>query len=304
MSDFNSGFWSVYIALATIAGILACAVFLRTMSTRRGTATAKPEVTGHVWDGDLAEFNNPLPRWWMWLFYITIVFAIVYLLLYPGLGNFAGVLGWSSAGQYKDETAKAEAQFGPIFAKYAGLDIPTVAKDADARRMGERLFLNYCAQCHGSDAKGGSGFPNLTDNDWLYGGEPEKIEESITNGRSGMMPPMAEAIGGEASVHEVANYVLSLSGAQHDAALAAAGKPKFETVCGACHTPAGTGNPALGAPNLTDKIWLYGGSLKTIEQTITKGRNGHMPAHKDLLGPAKIHLLAAYVYGLSHAAGQ
>jgi cytochrome c oxidase cbb3-type subunit III len=304
MSDFVSSGWSVWVTVMALAGIIGCGVFLKITSIRRDGVAGKVETMGHTWDGDLAEYNNPMPRWWMWLFYLTVAFGLVYLVLYPGLGSYAGVWGWSSTGQWENEQKKANEQYGPIFAKFAQQDIKTLSADPDAHRIGERLFLNYCAQCHGSDARGARGFPNLTDNDWLYGGEPEKIEETIANGRGGMMPPMGEAIGGEQAVKEVANYVLSLSGANHDAALAAAGKPKFETVCGACHTPAGTGNQALGAPNLTDKIWLYGGSEKTIVETITKGRNGHMPAHKALLGDAKVHLLAAYVYGLSQGGGK
>jgi len=304
MSDFTSGGWSLYVAVLTLVSVIGCAVFLKITSVKRDGAVDKIDTMGHTWDGDLAEYNNPMPKWWMWLFYLTVAFGVVYLILYPGLGSFAGVWGWSSVGQYQAEQQRAEAQYGPIFAKYAQQDLKALSQDPDAHKMGERLFLTYCAQCHGSDARGAKGFPNLTDNDWLYGGEPEKIQESIANGRAGMMPPMGEAIGGEQGVKEVANYVLSLSGANHDAALAAAGKPKFETVCGACHTPAGTGNQTLGAPNLTDKTWLYGGSEKTIVETITKGRNGHMPAHKDMLGDAKVHLLAAYVYSLSQGAAK
>ncbi len=235
----------------------------------------------------------------MWLFYVTIAFGLVYLLLYPGFGGFAGILGWTSRGEHEVESQQAASQYGPIFNKYAQQDLAVLANDLDARAIGQRLFLTYCAQCHGSDGGGGFGFPNLRDKDWLYGGDPETIKASIMNGRNGMMPPMGQVLGSESAVKEVANYVLSLSGSRHDPALAAQGKEKYATTCAACHGVDGKGNQAIGAPNLTDDIWLFGGSEKTIIETITTGRASQMPAHKDFLGEAKVHLLAAYVYSLS-----
>jgi cytochrome c oxidase cbb3-type subunit III len=298
MSDFLSGFWSWYIAVLTLLGIVACLALLRAMSTKRKAAVAKPELHGHVWDEDLAEYNNPLPRWWMWLFYLTIVFSIAYLVLYPGLGSFAGYFGWTSRGQHQDEAQQAETQYGPTFSKYLEQDLAVVAEDREARAIGQRLFLTYCAQCHGSDARGGFGFPNLADRDWLYGGEPETIKASIMEGRGGVMPPMGAAVGGDEGARNVMHYIFSLGGRTHNSLKAAFGKEKFGA-CAACHGPEGKGNPALGAPNLTDNIWLYGGSEETIVQTIIMGRKGLMPAHKDFLGEAKVHLLAAYVYSLS-----
>lgn len=298
MADFVSGFWGPYIALITLVSVIGCAVFLKAMSIRRLAPGEKVATTGHVWDEDLAEYNNPLPRWWAWLFYITVFFALAYLAYYPGLGIFNGIGGWSSQGQYQQEMAKAEATYGPLFNKYLQMDLKAVAADPEALQMGQRLFLTYCSQCHGSDAKGARGFPNLTDNDWLYGSDPETIKASIRDGRNGMMPPMAAAVGGEQGAKEVANYVLSLSGRPHDAQLAAAGKEKF-AACAACHGPDGKGNQAIGAPNLTDNVWLYGSSEAAIMETITKGRSGQMPAQKDKLSEAKIHLLAAYVYSLA-----
>jgi cytochrome c oxidase cbb3-type subunit 3 len=295
MSDFVNGFWSWYVALLTLVAIIACVVLLRSQSIKR--AAGAPQLHGHTWDEDLAEYNNPLPRWWMWLFYVTIVFALIYLLLYPGFGSFAGIFGWTSRGEYEAETQKAASEYGPIFNKFAQQDLAVVAKDPEARAIGQRLFLTYCSQCHGSDAGGGFGFPNLRDKDRLYGSDPETIKASIMNGRNGVMPPLGQALG-EGGVKEVANYVLSLSGASHDAALAAKGKAKF-ALCAACHGPDGKGNQAIGAPNLTDNIWLFGGSEKTVIETITRGRVSQMPAHKDFLGEAKVHLLAAYVYSLS-----
>lgn len=299
MSDFTSDFWSVYIAVITVVSMLACGVLLYTFSTAPAGGGQEGETTGHVWDENLDEGNNPLPRWWMWLFYITIVFSLIYLVLYPGLGSYAGTYGWSSKGQYEAEQQQAAAQYGPIFDKYLKQDIQTVAADPEARAIGQRLFLNYCSQCHGSDAGGSKGFPNLRDGDWLYGGDPQTIQASIANGRNGVMPPLGAAIGGEEGTRDVANYVLSLSGRKHDEARAARGKGRFAGVCAACHSPAGTGNPALGAPNLTDNVWLWGGTEVAIAETINKGRLNQMPAHKQFLDDGKIHLLTAYVYGLS-----
>jgi len=311
MSDFTSEAWSIYIALITLISIVACAVLLKALSTRRAAPGEQVGTTGHTWDEDLTEWNNPLPRWWMWLFYLTIVFSLVYLIFYPGLGSYAGYFGWSSRGQYQDEQAQAAATYSPIFDKFLKQDIKAVAADAEARQMGQRLFLTYCAQCHGSDAGGGKGFPNLRDNDWLYGGEPGTIKESITNGRNGVMPPQGAAVGGDEGAKDVAHYVLSLSGRTYDNLRAFRGKSRFNAVCAACHGADGKGNKTVGAPNLTDNIWIYGGAEKNIIETVMKGRGtpmaaegtSVMPAHKNLLGEGKIHLLAAYVYGLS-AEGQ
>ncbi|RJF96116.1 cytochrome-c oxidase, cbb3-type subunit III [Noviherbaspirillum saxi] len=301
MSDFTSGFWSAYVAILTLLGIAGCAVLLWAQAKVKIVIPegeeAKP--TGHSWDDGLTELNNPMPRWWMWLFYITIVFSIAYLVLYPGLGSFKGKLGWESTGEYQAELKKADQEYGPIFDKYQSQDLKTVAADPHARAIGERLFMTYCAQCHGSDARGNKGYPNLTDKDWLYGGEPAVIKATIMKGRNGVMPPMGAALGSDKDVENVAHYVLNLSGATSDPIKVAFGKEKF-TSCVACHGPGGQGNPALGAPNLSDKIWLYGGSADTVVETIRKGRNNTMPAFDEFLGEGKVHLLAAYVWGLSN----
>lgn len=303
MSDFTSGFWPIFISVLTLLSIIGTWVFLKMQTTRKLKPGEKPELMKHTWDDDLQDLNNPLPRWWLGLFYGTMVFAVVYLLLWPGLGNYAGLLGWTSKGEYEAEVKAAEAKFQPMYAGFMKQDIATVAADSDARAIGKNLFLTYCSQCHGSNAEGSKGFPNLTDNDWLYGGDPDTIRATLTNGRSGVMPAMGEALGPQGT-KEVANYVLSLSGRQHDAAQAAAGRPKFAESCAACHMPDGTGMHALGAPNLTDKVWLYGGSEAAIIEAIAKGRNGVMPPMTQMLGTtsnqeAKLHLLSAYVYGLS-----
>jgi len=299
MSDFLSEGWSIYIAVITLASIVGCGVFLKALSTRRTAPGEEVGTTGHVWDEDLREWNNPLPRWWMWLFYITIVFSLGYLVLYPGLGSYGGYFKWSSQGQYEAEQKQAAATYGPIIDKYLAQDVAAVAADPQARQMGQRLFLNYCAQCHGSDAGGSRGFPSLRDQDWLYGGEPEAIRVSITEGRNGMMPPMAAAVGGGESVKDTAHHVLRLAGRTHDTLRAHRGKAKFDTVCAACHGADGKGNPQVGAPNLTDDVWLYGGSENAVIEAIVKGRSGAMPPHKHFLDAGKIHLLTSYVYGLS-----
>jgi cytochrome c oxidase cbb3-type subunit 3 len=300
MSDFTSGFWSVYITLMTIVSILACALLLWSQNTRKvgGTTT---ETTGHTWDGDLGEYNNPLPRWWAWLFYITIVFSLGYLVLYPGLGSYAGILGWTQLTQLEAEDARADEQFGPLFARLAVQDVPALAGNAEALAIGQKLFLNHCAQCHAADGGGSRGFPNLTDRDWLWGGDPAAIKASIADGRTGVMPPFGPVLG-EQGVKDVAQYVMSLSGAPSDSIRTARGRPLFAQNCAVCHGADGKGNPALGAPNLTDRIWLYGAGEPAIIETISQGRSNQMPSHKDLLSAAKIHLLSAYVYSLSQPA--
>jgi cytochrome c oxidase cbb3-type subunit 3 len=255
-----------------------------------------------VWDEDLQELNNPLPRWWLNMFYITLVFGVVYLALYPGLGTFAGAFGWTQIGQYQKEVEGVEKRIAPLYEQYLREDLKALAANPEALKTGERLFVNYCTGCHGSDARGATGFPNLRDNDWLYGGDPEVIKTSILNGRGGVMPGWGAALGPD-GVFQVAEYVISLSGKRTvNEEAAAKGKEKFMQTCVACHGPEGKGNQALGAPNLTDNIWLYGSAQKTVMDVIEKGRNGRMPAHKDFLGEAKGHLLAAYIYSLSQPA--
>lgn len=298
MSDFFSQGWAIYIAAATILGLIGCLWLLLVASKRK--VMAGDNSTGHVWDEDLKELNNPLPRWWVGLFILTVVFAGVYLTFYPGLGNAAGTLGWSSAGQYQAEQDKARAAMEPVYAAFMGQGPEALAKDPKAMGIGERLFINNCAACHGSDGRGSKGFPNLTDSDWLHGGSFEKVKETITLGRTGMMPPMAAAVGTADDVRNVANYVLSLSDSPHNAAGAAAGKAKF-AACAACHGPDGKGNQAIGAPNLADKIWLHGWGEDAVMAMVNLGKTNVMPAQAGRLSEAQIHVLAAYVLSRAQA---
>lgn len=301
MSDFISSFWNWYVMALVAGSLLFCAIVLlgNTTKAKRGSSV---ELHGHVWDETLQEYNNPLPQWWMYLFWLTLAFGVGYLLLYPGFGRNQGELGWSARNQYETEMQRADERYGPIFGKFLSQDLKAVAADPEARAMGQRLFLTYCAQCHGSDARGAKGFPNLTDHDWLYGGEPETIKTTLVGGRLGVMPPWGDVLGGD-GVKDVANYVRSLSSLAHDSLRAQRGKELFQQNCTACHGSDGTGNQALGAPNLTDKIWLYSSAESSIIETVTKGRQNQMPSFQALLGDAKVHLLAAYVYGLSNQTG-
>jgi len=297
MADFVSKFWEWYIFILVVLSFAFCFALIIWM--QHGKKPDKVQTMGHVWDGDLEEYNNPLPMWWLYMFYITLFFGIIYLLVYPGSGVFAGAFKWSEVGQYEQEMKKADEKYGPLFEKYRGQDLRAVAQDEEAHKMGKRLYMTYCTNCHGSDAGGGPGYPNLRDGDWLYGGSPDEIKASISNGRNGFMPAHAAMLGQE-GVFNVSEYVLSLSGRKVSADAAQAGKQKFETVCAACHGKDGKGNKLMGAPNLTDSVWLYGGSQAAVIKTISDGRQGKMPAHGEFLGEAKVHLLAAYIYSLSN----
>jgi len=298
MSDFTSNFWSIYVAAITVVSIVACLVLLW-FSGKAKVMSSSDNTTGHVWDGDLREMNNPLPRWWAWLFVITVIFALGYLALYPGLGTYAGKFGWSSTGQHQAEVDKGNADVAPLYAKFMAMKPEDVAKDPQAMAIGERLFMNTCAPCHGSDARGNKGIPNLTDNDWLGGGTPEIIKADIIKGRLAQMPPMAAAVGTADDVKNLANYVLSLSGSPNDSLRASLGKPKF-VVCAACHGPDGKGNQAIGSANLTDDIWLHGYGEAAIISMINNGKTNQMPAQGDKFTEAQIHVLASYVWSLSN----
>ena len=295
-----TSFWHWYVIIITIVTILGCFWLLqwtKGISNRDeegdGTGT-----TGHVWDEDLVELNNPLPKWWLQLFYGTIIFAFIYLVLFGGLGNIGGVLGWSQEGQYEEQMKAADEAQEVVFSRYREMDNETLIADAEATATGQRLFANSCAMCHGSDAAGARGFPNLTDNDWLYGDSFDTVLQSIANGRAGAMPVMVGGLDDKA-ITEIVVYVQSLSGQKADPVMAANGKKNFDMLCVACHGADGSGNQALGSPRLNDDIWLYGGEPETIRKTITEGRNGNMPAHEALLSEDRRRLLAAYVLGLS-----
>jgi cytochrome c oxidase cbb3-type subunit 3 len=305
MSDFFSSGWSIFVAVVTVLSMLACLALLAIAARRKvivGPDGKEDGTTGHTWDGDLTELNNPLPRWWMWLFIGTVVFAFAYLWLYPGAGSRAGSLGWSSAGQLRTEQQQAAEAMAPIYARYATLDAGALMRDPEALGIGSRLFVQNCAACHGSDARGSTGFPNLTDTDWLYGGDFDTIRKTITEGRVGVMPPMAAAVGSGDDVRSVAHYVLSLSGSPHDAIAAARGQPKF-AACAACHGVGGKGNPVLGAPNLTDDVWLHGWGADAIVRMVNEGKTNRMPAHGERLSPEQVRVLAAYVMSLSRSPG-
>jgi cytochrome c oxidase cbb3-type subunit 3 len=300
MSDFFNSGWSTFVAVATVLSLILCLALLVIAARRK--PMSNDNTTGHVWDVDLVELNNPLPRWWMVLFVLTVVCGGAYVFLYPGLGSSAGTLNWTSTGQYAAEQKKAEAAMSAVYARYVSQPAEVLAKDSGAMGIGERLFLNNCAACHGSDARGSKGFPNLTDGDWLYGGSLETIKQTIADGRQGAMPPMAAAVGTSQDVANVAHYVLSLSGSPHNAIQAAAGRDKFGA-CAACHGVGGKGNPALGAPNLADKVWLHGWGEEAIVAMVNNGKTNVMPAHASRLTPEQIHVLAAYVWSLSHTNG-
>ena len=306
-SDALSGFWSGWIIIITL-GSIAFAFWLLVANRKTDTqpkADGQVGTTGHGADG-IEEYDNPLPRWWFFLYIATVIFALTYLVLYPGLGNFKGLLGWTQEGQWEQEVADAEARYAPIFERYQQIPIPELSKDAEAMQVAERIFLNNCAICHGSNAKGGNGFPNLTDDDWLYGGQPEQIVTTLTQGRRGMMPPWKQL--GDDNIENLTQYLLSLSGSADDEQKAQQGKTLYASTCIGCHGPDATGNQALGAPDLSDDIWLYrapGQSVAdSVRQTLHEGRKGHMPAQATYIGEQRVHLVAAYVYGLGRHEGQ
>ncbi|WP_290650173.1 cytochrome-c oxidase, cbb3-type subunit III [Aquisalimonas sp.] len=292
-----SSFWSWYITILSLANILACVWLIRWTEKKRPGESAAHETTGHSWDG-LEEYNKPMPRWWLWLFYISIVFGLIYLALYPGLGSFKGLLGWSQYSAWAEEVESVEERVAPIFSRYAEMPIPELAEHEEAMRTGRRLFGNNCAVCHGADGGGRIGFPNIANNSWQWGGEPEEIRQSILEGRRGNMPALGGALGDD-GVEEVAAYVMTLEGRDAPEDLVSQGQERFETQCAACHGPDGTGRQQLGAPDLTDGYWTYGGTLEAIKTSIREGRQGEMPAQEELLGEDRVHLLAAYVYSLS-----
>jgi cytochrome c oxidase cbb3-type subunit 3 len=292
-------FWHWFVAAGTIAFIIWCALLIG-WTTKQGPQNVKDnEVVGHKWDGDLQEWNNPAPKWWLYLYFITIVWAVGYLIAF-GLADWEGALGWSQQGQYESEMQDAAARYEPIYEQFAAMPFDELSKNADANQLGKSLYASYCTTCHGSDARGATGYPNLTDNDWLWGNSEAALTMTLKNGRNGVMPVLAPALGGEQGVRNMVKYVRSLSGIIKPDAGAISAKPMFLALCSTCHTAEGTGNQLFGAPNLTDDIWLYGSSEEAVYTTIINGRNNMMPAHGDLLGENRTKILAAYIYSLSN----
>jgi len=291
-----SSVWSWYVIIGTVVSMLACFWLVVWTNRQRASAEEIKESESHVWDGNVRELNNPLPMWWLWLFVITLVWGAGYLLFYPGLGAFAGLGSWTQEDQYNQEVIAAEAKYGPIFAEFGAMPAEQLAGNSTALDIGKSLFANYCAQCHGSAGLGARGFPNLTDDDWLYGGDAAKIEQSIVQGRSGVMPPLAAVFPDDAAIDEMVRYVQNMADGMDTDSPAHA---KYMTLCIACHGADGSGLQALGAPSLIDDVWLYGSSAAEIRKSIVEGRNGVMPAHGNLIGPDRARILAAYVYSLS-----
>ncbi len=294
---------NLFIIILTVVNIAGCIWLLWWTRRSPGEGSTTEHTTGHVWDEDLTELNNPLPRWWLWMFIISVVFGVVYFVLYPGLGTWKGTLGWTSQAEHAADARLNAARIEKTLAPYATRTVGELTSDGAALNIGRNLFLNNCAACHGSDGGGAPGFPNLADKDWLWGGDPDTVLTTVSNGRIGVMPPWGEALGAS-GVENVLAYVMSLSGRKLEAGDAGAGKQKFAELCSACHGPDGHGNPAMGAPNLTDSTWLHGGSLGAVRETIEKGRTGTMPAHASRLGETRAKLLAAYVLSLGHAEPQ
>ena len=290
-----TSFWSAWVIVLTAFTIVAITWVL--FANRKRDSGVSERTTGHEYDG-IEEYDNPLPAWWFWMFAITVIWGVAYLIAYPGMGNFPGLLGWTQLEQHEREVATADEKYRAMRDRYLAMPVEEIADDPALRKMGQRIFGNNCAQCHGADAKGSFGFPNLTDDDWIWGGSPDAIKATLVNGRKAAMPPW-EAILGDEGIAEATAYVLSLNGRDADPAKVAAGETHFKTYCAACHGMEGLGNPALGAPNLTNGVWLYGGSESQIAHSLRAGRNGVMPAFGETLSEDKIHILTAWVYGLS-----
>ena len=292
-------FCSWFFAIGTIVFIIWCVLLIGWSAKQGPQNKGDEELVGHKWDGDLEERNNPAPKWWLYLYFITIAWAIGYLVVFPGIGIFDGVLGWTSAGQYEEEMQRAEERYAPIYEKFAAMDFEDLVQNEEALALGRSLYASYCTTCHGSDARGAPGYPNLTDDDWQWGGSEQNIITSISKGRIANMTPWAQILGSDEAVDDMVTYVQSLSGMVDASAVKDSARTQFTTFCAACHMPTGTGNPVLGAPNLTDDIWLYGSDAATIRTAIVEGRNGQMQPHGELLGENRTRILAAYVKSLS-----
>lgn len=294
-----TAFWHWYVVIITLAVTAALVWLFYGTSRMRVEETPDSEgTTGHVWDEDLCEYNNPMPRWWLWMFYISAIFSVLYLVLYPGLGRYEGVLGWSQEKQHDEQVARAAQDFASAYGELAAMPVEELAQTPHALEAGRNIFAHNCSTCHGSDARGAEGYPNLTNNQWIWGGEPERVLETIQHGRQALMTPFGDMLSDQ-EITRTATYVQQLGGRRADATMAAAGKKVFDMHCVACHGPDGTGNIHLGAPDLTAGVYTYGGDLNTIRTTIRSGRNGQMPAQLELLGEARTRLVAAYVLSLN-----
>ena len=291
-----TSFWSMWIIILTSITIVGITWILFANRKREQQTTDK--TTGHEYDG-IQELDNPLPAWWFYMFVITIVWGVGYLIIYPGMGNFPGILGWTQIEQHDREVSAADEKFRAMRDRYLALPVEEIATDPAVLKMGMRMFGNNCAQCHGADAKGAYGFPNLTDNDWIYGGDPAAIKATLVNGRQAAMPAWQQILGDQ-GIAETTEYLLQINSRDADEAQAEVGEKHFATYCAACHGADGKGNPMLGAPNLTNGIWLYGGNREQIAHSLRAGRNGQMPAFQDTLSEDKIHIITAYVYSLNN----
>jgi cytochrome c oxidase cbb3-type subunit 3 len=294
-------FWHWFVAAGTILFIIWC-IWLVSWSAKQGPqGIADEDLVGHKWDGDLEEWNNPAPKWWLYLYFITVFWAVGYMIAYPGLGNYPGMLGWSQVGQYEAERDAAAERFEPIYARFAEMDFAVLAAEPDAQKLGASLYASYCTTCHGSDARGAPGYPNLADDKWLWGNSEQQLTTSIASGRTAIMPALGASLGGDENVDNMVSYVRSLSGLVEPDEATRSAQPMFATVCSVCHGTGGTGNQMLGAPDLTDDVWLYGNGPEDVRATIMNGRNGIMPPHGDLLGEHRTKILAAYIASLSGA---
>lgn len=292
-------FWHWFVVVGTVAFTIWCVWLIHWSSQQGPKDVTDNDVVGHRWDGDLEEWNKPAPRWWLYLYFITIAWSVGYMIAYPSVGNFKGLLGWSQQGQYAEEMQAAAERYEPIYERFAAMDFAALQQDPDALKLGRSLYASYCTTCHGSDARGATGYPNLADDDWLWGNSAEALTTTIRLGRNGVMPALAPALGGDTGIDNMVQYVKSLSGLVEANTDAMSAQPKYLAMCSACHGADGTGNPMLGAPNLTDDIWLYGSSDAVVRTTIVEGRSGLMPPHGELLGENRTRILAAYVASLS-----
>lgn len=288
--------WTWFVLITTAASLAACFWLIVWTNRQRASEAELSESESHVWDEDIRELNNPLPMWWLWLFVLTLVWGIGYFVMYPSFGNYDGLLGWSQEAQYEAEVAAAEAEYGPIFAKYGSMAAEELVNDPKAMSIGASLYANYCSQCHGANALGATGFPNLTDDVWNWGGSPQQIETTLNNGRIGVMPALSSVFPTEQALNQMVEYVRNMPDGMDSSSPA---HTTYMQLCVGCHGPGGQGMQVLGAPSLVDDVWLYGSSENAVRKSIAEGRNGVMPAHLDMLGPDRIRILSAYVYSLS-----